>query len=65
MQPSKCQKILKRWIRKRVYDNNMALSAMDVAQSAFSIFLVKAMGKIITAQLKTALNPLLKTGNAN
>lgn len=48
---------------ERVYDNNMALSAMDVAQSAlvFAPF-GKAMGKIITAPIKTALNPLLKTG---
>lgn len=48
---------------ERVYDNNMALSAMDVAQSAL-IFapLGKVMGKIITAPIKTALNSLLKTG---
>lgn len=48
---------------ERVYDNNMALSAMDVAQSALVFALLgKAMGKIITAPIKTALNPLLKTG---
>ena len=48
---------------ERVYDNNMALSAMDVAQSALVFApLGKAMGKIITAPIKTALNPLLKTG---
>lgn len=48
---------------ERVYDNNMALSAMDVAQSALVFApLGKAMGKIITASIKTALNPLLKTG---
>lgn len=48
---------------ERVYDNNMALSAMDVAQSALVFVpLGKAMGKIITAPIKTALNPLLKTG---
>lgn len=48
---------------ERVYDNNMALSAMDVAQSALVFApLGKAMGKIITAAIKTALNPLLKTG---
>lgn len=48
---------------ERVYDNNMALSAMDVAQSALVFTpLGKAMGKIITAPIKTALNPLLKTG---
>lgn len=47
---------------ERVYDNNMALSAMDVAQSALVFApLGKAMGKIITAPIKTALNPLLKT----
>lgn len=41
----------------------MALSAMDVAQSALVFApLGKAMGKIITAPIKTALNPLLKTG---
>lgn len=48
---------------ERVYDNNMALSAMDVAQSALVFApLGKAMGKIITAPIKIALNPLLKTG---
>ena len=48
---------------ERVYDNNMALSAIDVAQSALVFApLGKAMGKIITAPIKTALNPLLKTG---
>ena len=48
---------------ERVYDNNMALSAMDVAQSALVFApLGKTMGKIITAPIKTALNPLLKTG---
>lgn len=48
---------------ERVYDNNMALSAMDVAQSALVFApLGKAMGKIITAPIKTALNSLLKTG---
>lgn len=48
---------------ERVYDNNMALSAMDVTQSALVFApLGKAMGKIITAPIKTALNPLLKTG---
>lgn len=48
---------------ERVYDNNMALSAMDVAQSALVFApLGKAIGKIITAPIKTALNPLLKTG---
>ena len=48
---------------ERVYDNNMALSAMDVAQSALVFApLGKAMGKIITASIKTVLNPLLKTG---
>lgn len=48
---------------ERVYDNNMALSAMDVAQSALVFApLGKAMGKIIKAPIKTALNPLLKTG---
>lgn len=48
---------------ERVYDNNMALSAMDVAQSALVFApLGKAVGKIITAPIKTALNPLLKTG---
>lgn len=48
---------------ERVYDNNMALSAMDVAQSALVFApLGKAMGKIITAPIKTALNPLSKTG---
>ena len=48
---------------ERVYDNNMALSAMDVAQSALVFApLGKVMGKIITAPIKTALNPLLKTG---
>lgn len=48
---------------ERVYDNNMSLSAMDVAQSALVFApLGKAMGKIITAPIKTALNPLLKTG---
>ena len=48
---------------ERVYDNNMALSAMDVVQSALVFApLGKAMGKIITAPIKTALNPLLKTG---
>lgn len=48
---------------ERVYDNNMALSAMDVAQSALVFApLGKAMGKIITAPIKTALNLLLKTG---
>lgn len=48
---------------ERVYDNNMALSAMDVAQSALVFApLGKAMGKIITAPIKAALNPLLKTG---
>lgn len=48
---------------ERVYDNNMALSAMDVAQSALVFApLGKAMGKIITVPIKTALNPLLKTG---
>ena len=48
---------------ERVYDNNMALFAMDVAQSALVFApLGKAMGKIITAPIKTALNPLLKTG---
>lgn len=48
---------------ERVYDNNMALSAMDVAQSALVFApLGKAMGKIITAPIKTALKPLLKTG---
>lgn len=48
---------------ERVYDNNMVLSAMDVAQSALVFApLGKAMGKIITAPIKTALNPLLKTG---
>lgn len=48
---------------ERVYDNNMALYAMDVAQSALVFApLGKAMGKIITAPIKTALNPLLKTG---
>lgn len=48
---------------ERVYDNNMALSAMDVAQSALVFApLGKAMGEIITAPIKTALNPLLKTG---
>lgn len=48
---------------ERVYDNNMALSAMDVAQSALVFApLGKAMGKIITASIKTTLNPLLKTG---
>lgn len=48
---------------ERVYDNNMTLSAMDVAQSALVFApLGKAMGKIITAPIKTALNPLLKTG---
>lgn len=48
---------------ERVYDNNMALSATDVAQSALVFApLGKAMGKIITAPIKTALNPLLKTG---
>lgn len=48
---------------ERVYDNNMALSAMDVAQSALVFApLGKAMGKMITAPIKTALNPLLKTG---
>ena len=48
---------------ERVYDNNMALSTMDVAQSALVFApLGKAMGKIITAPIKTALNPLLKTG---
>lgn len=48
---------------ERVYDNNMALSVMDVAQSALVFApLGKAMGKIITAPIKTALNPLLKTG---
>lgn len=48
---------------ERVYDNNMALSAMDVAQSALVFApLGKAMGKIITAPIKTVLNPLLKTG---
>lgn len=48
---------------ERVYDNNMALSAMDVAQSALVFApLGRAMGKIITAPIKTALNPLLKTG---
>ena len=36
---------------------------MDVAQSALVFApLGKAMGKIITAPIKTALNPLLKTG---
>ena len=48
---------------ERVYDNNMALSVMDVVQSALVFApLGKAMGKIITAPIKTALNPLLKTG---
>lgn len=48
---------------ERVYDNNMALSAMDVAQSALVFApLGKAMGKIITVPIKTSLNPLLKTG---
>lgn len=48
---------------ERVYDNNMALFATDVAQSALVFApLGKAMGKIITAPIKTALNPLLKTG---
>lgn len=48
---------------ERVYDNNMALSAVDVAQSALVFVpLGKVMGKIITAPIKTALNPLLKTG---
>lgn len=48
---------------ERVYDNNMALFAMDVAQSALVFApLGKAMGKIITAPIKTALNSLLKTG---
>lgn len=47
---------------ERVYDNNMTLFAMDVAQSALVFApLGKAMGKIITAPIKTALNPLLKT----
>lgn len=41
---------------ERVYDNNMTLSAMDVAQSALVFApLGKAMGKIITAPIKTAL----------
>lgn len=48
---------------ERVYDNNMTLSAMDVAQSALVFApLGKTMGKIITVPIKTALNPLLKTG---
>lgn len=48
---------------ERVYDNNMALSAMDIVQSALVFApLGKAIGKIITAPIKTALNPLLKTG---
>lgn len=48
---------------ERVYDNNMALSAMDVAQSALVFApLGKAMGKIITVPIKIALNSLLKIG---
>lgn len=46
---------------ENVYNNNMALSAMDVAQSAL-IFapLGKAMGKIITKPIAGALKPLVK-----
>lgn len=46
---------------ENVYNNNMALSAMDVAQSAL-IFapLGKAMGKIITKPIASALKPLVK-----
>lgn len=46
---------------ENVYNNNMALSAMDVAQSAL-IFapLDKAMGKIITKPIAGALKPLVK-----
>ena len=46
---------------ENVYNNNMALSAMDAAQSAL-IFapLGKAMGKIITKPIAGALKPLVK-----
>lgn len=46
---------------EKVYNNNMALSAMDAAQSAL-IFapLGKAMGKIITKPIASALKPLVK-----
>lgn len=46
---------------ENVYNNNMALSAMDAAQSAL-IFapLGKAMGKIITKSIAGALKPLVK-----
>lgn len=46
---------------ENVYNNNMALSAMDAAQSAL-IFapLGKAMGKIITKPIASALKPLVK-----
>lgn len=47
-----------------VYNNNMALSAMDVAESAL-IFapLGKAMGKMITKPIGTLLKPLTKLSN--
>lgn len=46
---------------QRVYDNNMALSAMDVAESAL-IFapLGKAMGKVISAPIKALTKPAAK-----
>lgn len=46
---------------ERVYDNNLALSAMDVAQSALMFApLGKAMGKIITKPIASVLKPLTK-----
>lgn len=46
---------------ENVYNNNMALSAIDVAQSALMFApLGKAMGKIITKPIAGALKPLVK-----
>lgn len=46
---------------QRVYDNNMALSAMDVAESALLFApLGKAMGKVISAPVKMLAKPLSK-----
>lgn len=48
---------------ERVYDNNMSLSAIDVAQSALMFApLGKAMKKVITAPIKAAFSPLAKVG---
>lgn len=46
---------------ERVYDNNMALSAMDVAQSALVFAPVgKAIGKVISAPIKPIVNAVTK-----